>query len=506
MEKQTSKRDDKIKIAIIVIVFLALVNLATAAGLFYFRYNAVHYKNPYPLLDPARSFVDQKNFFPTIEPLRKKMKELVKQYEEQGNQIGVYFEYLNTGANISINQDTRFWPASLSKMPTVLAVMKKVEDGEWQLSNEMVLFAEDKDQRFGDLYKKATGTRFTIEELLKETLINSDNTSHRILVRNLSSEDYTDCLEALGMEQLYDENYDITAKEYSRIFRSLYVSSYLTRPDSEQLLKWLSQTPFDELLGSSIPDDVQFAHKIGEAIEESAYLDSGIVYVSDRPYLMTVMIKAAGNFSQATAEVTINSLKAPVITEYDQEIVENDLLRIRGNTYPNVEVNIYITNSTGQENQESVRSNLSGYFSLTWPEHLDAGSYSLTAQAVDDRGAKSEFSQKVNFEVKPLKWFQRGNTIFAFIIITILLISLVVVLIIFIIRSCRRFFCFKKKTSDEIREIQCSLRKTMGLLKQDLASHLALLEKAQNERPLTSEEQSIMQKLKKNLNQINRLR
>jgi beta-lactamase class A len=249
------------------------------------------FNNPYPLIDPMRSLVNQKFFFSTIEPVRREIKQIVADYEKEGHVIGLYFEFLNTGANISINQDTRFWPASLSKMPTVFAVMKKVERGEWKLSNELVLFSEDQDETFGELYKKVAGTRFTIEELLKETLINSDNTAHRILVRNLSSADYTDIFEALGMEGLFDENYDITAKEYSRIFKALYNASYLDRENSQKLLTWLSRTKFTEFLKEGLPPEVLFSHKIGEEYKKVVFLDSGIAYIPDRPYILTVMIK-----------------------------------------------------------------------------------------------------------------------------------------------------------------------------------------------------------------------
>lgn len=298
---------------LIIVIFLLVTNFITL-GLFVYKNIQSPFENfqiLFPLIDPARSIVEQKYFFTTIEPIRKEMKAIVEKYEREGNSIGIYFEFLNTGANISINQDTRFWPASLSKMPTVFATMKKVEQEEWKLSNEMVLFSEDKDEKFGELYKKTVGTRFTIEELLKETLINSDNTSHRILVRNLTSENYTDMFEALGMQDLFDENYDITAKEYSRIFRALYNASYLDRENSQKILTWLSQSEFNTFLNAPIPDDVLFSHKIGEAFDNKVFLDSGIVYVPNRPYLITVMIKVGDKYSiEKAQEIMVELSKA----------------------------------------------------------------------------------------------------------------------------------------------------------------------------------------------------
>lgn len=245
----------------------------------------------YYLIDPSRSVVSQENFLSSIEPVRQKMKELVAKYEQGGDSIGVYLEFLNTGANISINQDKRFWPASLSKMPTIFVVMKRVEEGKWKLSNQLVLFEEDKDDRFGDLYKQPVGTKFTIEELIKQVLINSDNTAHKILVRNLNNEEYDKMFATLGMEELFNKDYDITAKEYSRIFRALYTASYLNRENSQQILLWLSESKFNELLGSGIDQKTIFSHKIGEEYKKVVFLDSGIIYVPNKPYLITVMVK-----------------------------------------------------------------------------------------------------------------------------------------------------------------------------------------------------------------------
>jgi hypothetical protein len=97
------------------------------------------------------------------------------------------------------------------------------------------------------------------------------------------------------MENLFNEEYDITAKEYSRILSSLYNASYLNREHSQLLLTYLSDTPFTEFLNSGVPEEVAFSHKIGEEFEKSVFLDSGIAYVPNRPYLITVMVDTSAN-------------------------------------------------------------------------------------------------------------------------------------------------------------------------------------------------------------------
>lgn len=292
------------------VAILTLLIVVLVGWIWYDARTQPSFENPYPLIDPARSFVAQEHFITNIQPLREELRRITAAHEP--NRIGVYFEYLNTGANISINQEERFWPASLSKMPTALAVMKKIERGEWKLSNELVLFYEDRNDDFGTLYRREAGTRLTIEELLKELLINSDDTAHRILIRNLEAENFEEMLNGLGMEELYDKDYNITAKEYSRIFRSLYTSSFLKREYSEMVLRWLAETPFDYYLGSGVPDDILFSHKIGEHDPEATYLDAGLVYVPNRPYLLTVMVKVADGSDETTAKEIMREISEAV--------------------------------------------------------------------------------------------------------------------------------------------------------------------------------------------------
>jgi len=306
--KQTSYWFSKKTICVVVLALLNLIWLFV----FLQSKHPENYSNPYPLIDPTRSFIDQENFFTTIEPLRKDLVSTVDVYEKQGYEIGLYFEFLNTGASVSINEEKRFFPASLSKMPTAFAVMKKIQDGEWELSNELVLFMEDRNSDFGDLYKQPVGTKFTIEELLFDLLVNSDDTAHRIFLRNLSEDDYVELFSALGLSDFYDTEYKITAKEYTRIFRALYTSSYLTREHSSLLLEMLSSTPFSSFLDAGIPQDVKFSHKIGIDEIGKTYLDSGVVYLPNRPYLVTFMINVPSEKTRQDAEEIMKEISEKI--------------------------------------------------------------------------------------------------------------------------------------------------------------------------------------------------
>src|SRR3989344_74700 len=244
--------------------------------------------NKFSLLNPARKFINQEDLIINFQPLRD---ELNKKYEADLN-ISIYFEYLPTGASIALNKDAEFYPASLLKVPIAMAVAKKIEQGEWKWSNELVLMSPDKDEHFGDLYKEKTGATFTVEDLVRRSLSDSDNTAHFILIRNLEIEEISDVYDHMGLKQFLSTEGKMSAKQYSVLLRSLYSASYVSENNSQKLLSYLSRSQFNDFLQSGIPADVSFAHKIGIADDTITYLDSGIVYVKSRPYLLTVMVQS----------------------------------------------------------------------------------------------------------------------------------------------------------------------------------------------------------------------
>lgn len=262
-------------------------------------------KETYPLISPARSLYNKEDLIVNVQPLRD---ELSKMGEIDPN-ISIYFEFLNTGANIAVNKDMAIWPASLMKIPIAMAVMKKIEDGKWQLSSEMILYQEDRDERFGEMYKKPVGSRLTVEELLREMLIKSDNTARGILIRNLDTGDIEAVLNHLGIEDIYNTENEITGKKYSIFWRSLYNSSFLSEEHSQKLVEMMAHSETNEYLSRGLPDSVTFSHKIGVIYEDNIYADSGIVYVPDRPYILTVMMQS---HNQVESEKIIKEISEKV--------------------------------------------------------------------------------------------------------------------------------------------------------------------------------------------------
>lgn len=237
------------------------------------------------LLDPSRNVHRAEDMIINFQSLRDDFRTF-----ENDKNVSLYFEFLNTGANISVNKDVDFYPASLLKLPVAMAAVKKIEKGQWQWDNELVLLGADKNDHFGELYKQPIGATFTIRELMRQMLAESDNTAYDIVLRNLEPDELSDINKHLGLDGFLEKGEQISAKQYSVILRSLYTSAYLNEKNSEELLKIMTRSKFQDYLGVAIPDGVLFSHKIGTSANRLVFLDAGIVYVPNRPYLLTVMV------------------------------------------------------------------------------------------------------------------------------------------------------------------------------------------------------------------------
>lgn len=294
--EKLSKRLKWYKVSVIVLlVFICLI-----AGLWLYTKESTGrtFLDKFSLLDPAREFIAPENYVINIQNLRDYLNNLENQYPDS---ISIYYEQINSGANISVNKETRLFPASLSKLVQAILITKKVEDGVWTWDKELVALPEDISSDSGELYKTIGDKPMTVEKLLEELLVNSDNTAQNIFKHYLDFDNYILFQQATGLEDLYNEKGFISAKEYTRILRVLYTSNFLKSENSEKILEYMSNASFKDYLSQGIPSDVKFAHKYGENKDYNLFADSGIVYVPNKPYMLTVMLKGKDSSPQTRA-------------------------------------------------------------------------------------------------------------------------------------------------------------------------------------------------------------
>lgn len=243
-------------------------------------------------------------------PLRNAMREYIG--ESQGK-IGAYFEFLPSGTSIGVNEQQTFRLASLAKVPLAMSVYREIEKGSFKDDHLLTLTSDQVDKKFGTFWQRGVGTKTTPKDLVYIMLTESDNTAYNMLYDLLSADAVNDVYKALDIPLSGEDlSPTITPKNLSSIFRSLYLSSYLTKEKSNLLLKILTETKFADKIPAGVPPEIKVSHKIGvfEKLDSdsSVFADCGIVFVPNRPYILCVFVN--GSDQDAQKEIKIVSKMA----------------------------------------------------------------------------------------------------------------------------------------------------------------------------------------------------
>lgn len=236
--------------------------------------------------------------------------------------VSLYVRDLNNGPTLGINEQERFAPASLLKLPLLLTYLSLKEEYGPSLFSRTLSYtppSEEPDQLIMPEQMIEANTPYTIEELLRRMMIYSDNRAYLSLLdylhqlfpdRDRLLETYID-LGVIDPEDLQDQT--ISTKLYSSIFTQLFHASYLReRSSSEWALHLMAESTFEDGLRAGVPDLVEVADKFGERYGFDDGLkqlhDCGIVYFPENPYLLCVMTRGQDIEKLKTVIAGISSL------------------------------------------------------------------------------------------------------------------------------------------------------------------------------------------------------
>jgi beta-lactamase class A len=223
-------------------------------------------------------------------PLRKKLQDRFKSVDAKQS---FYFEYLPDGTSIRIGADQQLVAASLIKVPLAMNLYRAAEMGKLNLDATITVKADELDDAYGDLYKRGPGFTMTLRQAAQYALRQSDNTATHVIydhVKNLLTYD-EQSLARLDIDQnMEDGQAVVTARSYSSVLKGLYFSAYLSKNDSQEILKYLSQSDADNRITKNLPHSIPVAHKIGVYNANWAESDCGIIYLPKRPYILCIMV------------------------------------------------------------------------------------------------------------------------------------------------------------------------------------------------------------------------
>lgn len=207
----------------------------------------------------------------------------------------------------------------------------------------------------------------------------------------------------------------------------------------------------------------------------------------------------AGNSTSTTTDFTITPPKAPVFTEYPVGLSNDDILIIKGTTYPNALLSIWLQRDSNDIKRYSLRAKEDGAFMFIGADRVKGGLYQAWAEAVTEQGQRTDVSKPIFINVKQALFWKLLPGFQTYLTMFIPIIALLILLILLMLHGIRKIIGLRRRIRHEINDVEGEIHKAFDILREDLRAHLKLLDKVRNKRDLTAEEEKIATILKNNL-------
>lgn len=214
--------------------------------------------------------------------------------------LGLMAIGLTSREEFAINEHHIFPQASAIKIPILMEVYKRANEGKFNLTDLRGIEKNDKTPGSGVLSELGDGTvQMSLHDLCVLMIVLSDNTATNMLIDLVGMESVNETLRSLGLQQtrLQRRMMDLTAAahgnenistpaEAARIMELLHRGEFISRSVCDEILAILKK-PKTGNLGTALPEGTPIASKPGGM--SGVTTEWAIVQLRDRPYAVAVM-------------------------------------------------------------------------------------------------------------------------------------------------------------------------------------------------------------------------
>lgn len=290
--------------------------------------NSIHplrlHDKRYPLVNPLVTYeTPETTALKEYQKLKEKLQHIVDAQKQAGliMRASVYYRNLDTGDWIGIDQNATYYPASLLKVPVMIAYFKEAETDPNILDERVTYTTITGGDSFETPSSLVVGKNYSVHELIEKMIVASDNGATYTLIEHMDKTRLNEVYTDLGIDHPDEDSstYQIPTRTYALFFRVLYNATYLSTAYSQEALNLLTKATYSDGLLAGLPAGIPVAHKFGEHVVSSdrktqdgvELHDCGIVYDPTHPYLLCIMTEAP-----TTANAT-NMLKVISKETYD---------------------------------------------------------------------------------------------------------------------------------------------------------------------------------------------
>lgn len=236
--------------------------------------------------------------------------------------MGVVIRDLTDGREFAVNADDIFPTASTIKVPMLAELYRQSQTGSGAKLTDLYTFRkEDLVDDSQDMQNLTPGvTRLTNRDLAGFVVAVSDNAATNVLIDRVGMDNVNRMLDSLGLHQTRlrrkmidleaarkgNENIS-TPREMATLLEDIYRNKLLNQATTEQFFD-LMCTKKESFIPRLLPDSLRIANKPGEL--DAVRNDAGIVFVKNRPYVISVMTTYAHDEHAAADTISRISLVA----------------------------------------------------------------------------------------------------------------------------------------------------------------------------------------------------
>ena len=246
------------------------------------------------------------------------MEAMIERLKSLPGKTGFFYKNLETGETINWNENEKFIPASVIKLPVMMAIFKMAERGEADLYEKIRIRHEQKMPSCGALNSFTDEPEIDILTLCSLMITISDNTATNVLISHFGTEKLNRKFAQMGLEDtrvnrlLFDMEASkkgiqncATPKETAFLLEELHCGRFVSEKVSEAIKEILLRQQINHKIKEKLPPGTRAAHKTGE--DDYISNDAGIIYAS-QPFIFSF-------FSNDTKVSEVNSFMRDAAAE-----------------------------------------------------------------------------------------------------------------------------------------------------------------------------------------------
>ncbi len=226
-----------------------------------------------------------------------------QQIEDYHGVAGLYVWDLQGDYGYGIRPEEEFFTASIIKLPIMVAVYRKVDEGELSFSQEIEIKEEDWAAGAGWLQWEKAGTKQTVGDLLLLMMTESDNVASNALVRTVGGPEHiNEVARSMGAEDtlLYQKvssergavpalDNRSTPRDMAAMMRQIAQGKAASEKSCGYMIDLMHQDRLDWWLDAGLPEGVDAANKAGWLYK--VYDEVGLVEDDGHRYVIAILTK-----------------------------------------------------------------------------------------------------------------------------------------------------------------------------------------------------------------------